>query len=276
MNFKTRLSHNNRILFVYGSGEVRQTNFIEVSYFGDSYVIAKTADGIFSTLLDLDGNVINENLRVVHRFQNGLLLTYDFYAKEYISSDKCRYNINYNVYSVFNADTRKAYTVNVIQSDNLLKAPIQNVLHNRPVVTAIKYFLKKPVYQFKDFIFTDIIDNQHILTGTILNIGTGNTQLNAFDHYYGRRIWSVVDIFAQTSYNGETELKNTCIASVIFKDAELVLSELVTMPDEPFIEDFTSGSTYNDAASEFRMYATWKKKSKWQQVLSGIFSLNHN
>lgn len=276
MNFKTRLSHNNRILFVYGNGEVKQTNFIEVTYFGDSYVIAKTADGIFSTLLDLDGNLINENLRVVHRFQNGLLLTYDFYAKEYVSSDKCRYSINYNVYSVFNADTRKAYTLNVIQSDNLLKTPTQSVIHNRPVVNAVKYFLKKPVYQFNDFIFTEIIDNQYVVTGTILNVGLGGKQQNAFDFYYGRKIWSIVDLFAQKPYNFETEVKDTVISSVIFKDAEIILSELVTMPDEPYIEDYNSGATYNDASSEFHMYTKWKKKNRWQQMLSGILSSNHN
>lgn len=278
MNFKTRLSYNNKISFLYDNGEVKHTNYTEISFYGDSYILAKTSDAVFYTLLDLNGNLIDNSLHIVHRFQNGLLLTYDFHAKEYVSSDKCRYTVNYNVYNVYNADTRRSYNVSIIQSDNLLTKQSRKSLQSKPSKITIKHFLNKPIYKFDDLIFTEIFDNQYIIAGTILNLvsTSDNNDRNVFDTYCNRKIWSVIDIFEQKEYDCETEIRRAYILNVAFEDANMALSTLVLMPEEPVAEDYPCGELFNDASSEFHMYLTWKKKSRWHQMISGLLSINNN
>lgn len=276
MNFKTRLSYNNRILFVYDNGEIKQTAFVEVAYYGDNYILAKGAEDTFYSLLDLDGNMAAGH-NVVHRFQNGLLLTYNFFSKDYVSSDKCRYSINYNLYNVLNFATGKSFTVNIIQSDNLLRKPAQDSLQDRPSKTVIKHFLNKPVYQFRDLIFSEILDNQFMITGTILNIHPNMLkQGNSFEMVQGRRIWSVVDVFEQKNLKEVTEHEGAVVANVTFNEAQAELSAIIGMPEEPFKEDFANIADFKDANAEFHMYTTWKKKNKWQSMFSNMLAFNNN
>ena len=177
MNFRTRLSYNNRLLFVYKDGHVKQTRFVEVSYFGDNYVLAKCSDSIFYTLLDLDGNELSEETHVVHRFQNGLLLTYNFFEKKYKSSDGISYVINYNVYKALNFDTGKSFVVNVIQSDNLLNTDESDFLKNKHWKVTVKEFLNKPVYCFKDFVFSELLDNQYLIVASYFDFNNAKKQL---------------------------------------------------------------------------------------------------
>lgn len=270
MNFKTRQAYNNRLLFVYGDGEVRQTGFTEVAFYGDNYLLAKGGDSLFYTILDLDGNEV-KGYDVVHRFENGLLLTYTAYDKEYVSSDKCHYTVNYNVYSVLNYATRKSYVINIIQSDSMFAQDNKGkVLHNKTRKTVIKDFLNKPVYSFGDFIFTEMIDSQYVLTGNVLSLSRKSQTIADFDLNKDKKIWSVIDILDQTGYNYETSMKASAMSSITFKDAELCLSELVTIPDQPVAEDYACSTIFSEAVTEYNLYSSWRSKSKWQKMMSNL------
>jgi len=72
MNFKTALSSTSELIFIYKSGKTRKTEFIEVSYYGDDYLLAKTQEDNYYCLLDLDGDKIENDYKVVYRFFNGV------------------------------------------------------------------------------------------------------------------------------------------------------------------------------------------------------------
>ena len=95
MNFSTRKMQNNKMLFVYSNGQTRETEFTEVEYHGDSYVLAREKGSVFYTMLDLNGNEGEKKVYVIHRFKNGRLLTYNTFEKRYVPSDGKPYFINY-------------------------------------------------------------------------------------------------------------------------------------------------------------------------------------
>jgi hypothetical protein len=281
MNFKTRLSYNNRVLFVYSNGEVKQTPFTEVSFFGDNYILAKSETDTFYSILDLDGNEKDDKLKVVHRFLNGLLLTYKPYRKSYNSSDSFEYFINYNVYSVLNYATGKRYTAGIIQSDEVKEETEIDVIHTKCVKTVIRYFLNKPLYCFKDFIFSEILDNQFILTGSMLmanplQIPAGIEGYPDFDMYKTRKIWSVVDIFGQKAHTLETDIILSTKSRITFKEAELELMGVMTMPEKPEKETCEENAIYKDLNTEYNTYRNWKKKNKWQLMISNVLSFARN
>jgi hypothetical protein len=262
---------------------VKQTRFVEVSYFGDNYVLAKCSDSVFYTLLDLDGNELSEEIHVVHRFQNGLLLTYNFFEKKYKSSDGISYVINYNVYKALNFDTGKSFVVNVIQSDNLLNSNENDFLKNKHWKVTVKEFLNKPIYCFKDFVFSELLDNQYLIVASYFDFniakasaekGTGTT-FN-FDVHKYKRIWGVVDIYNCKEYNDETDINDKILSKLTFNEAEYELAELMELPEKPILEDYKEKAVFNDVAAEFVMYNNWKKKNRWKSMLSGILSLNIN
>jgi hypothetical protein len=274
MNFKTRQSYNNRLLFVYENGEVKPTKFVEVAFYGDNYILAKSSDNLFYTLLDLDGNETGELVYVVHRFQNGLLLTYNFFTKQYVSSDLCTYAINYNVYSVLNFVTGKSYAVNVIQSDNLLTGKKYDILQDKTRKLAVKDFLNKPIYCFRDFIFSEILDNQYMIAGSLLNVSTAAASFD-FDLYRGKKIWSVVDLFTHKEHTAETHIDHV-VSGATFKEAELQLLEMVNLPEEPFTEDYEDKAVYNDLVADYNMHAAWKKTNRLKQIFTNMLTFNHN
>ncbi len=280
MNFKTRLSYNNRVLFVYENGEVRQTPFTEVSFFGDGYILAKSETDTFFSLLDLDGNEKEGAPKVVHRFQNGLLLIYKAFKKSYQSSDSFEYLINYNVYSVLNYDTGKQYTAGIIQSDEIKSETEISVIHTKCVKTVIRYFLNKPLYCFKDFVFSEILDNQYVLTGSILlanplHIAPGIEGYPDFDTYKNRKVWSVVDIFSQVVHTIQTDVAATTKYGLTFKDAELYLMEVMTMPERPEKVEHNE-AIFNDLNLEYNIYRDWRNKNKWHRMLNNVLSFVRN
>ena len=280
MNFKTRLSYNNRVLFVYDNGEVKHTPFTEVSYFGDSYIMAKRETDTFYTMLDLDGNEQDDLLKIIHRFQNGLLLIYKSYKKSYRSSDSYEYFINYNVYSVFNYDTGKQYTAGIVQSDEIKDDTEIDDIHTKSTKVIIKYFLNKPLYCFKDFIFSEILDSQYIVTASLLlanplQIHTLVEGHPDFDTYKARKIWSVVDMLSQVAHTIETDNSATTNNGLTFKDAELYLMEVMTMPERPE-KDAYAEAVYLDLNTEYNTYKNWKKKNRWHRMLNSVMSFARN
>lgn len=275
MNFRTRQSYNNRLLFVYGNGEVKQTGYIEVSYHGDNYVLAKNADDIFYTVLDLDGNETGKELNVIHRFQNGMLLTYGAFEKEYVSSDTYRYSVNYNYYSIHNYDTGKSAVISVVQSDNLLNIADNDALRSKCRKIAVKDFLNKPVYCFKDFIFSEIMDFQYIMVGSYFNLSSAKQPVFDFNTYKDKKIWGIVDISTPQMFNNETEVKGVSSRQT-FKEAELHLMAMLNEPEMPYAEDFSEETIYNDAKAEYNMYSNWRKKNRWQLLLSKVLPSTAN
>jgi hypothetical protein len=275
MNFRTRQSYNNRLVFVYPDGEVKQTEFIEVSFHGDDYVLAKNSDDIFYTILDLNGTEVKPGVNVVHRFQNGMLLTYSCFEKEYVSSDTYRYKVNYNVYSVLNHTTGKSTVLSVILSDNLLNVAEDEALRDKCRKTVVKDFLNKPVYRFKDLIFSEIIDYQYIITGTYVNLSAPGTHNFDFNSYKNRNMWNVSDISIPVPYNNETDIE-AVVSKVSFKEAELALMDLLQMQAEPYNEDFTDTNIYKDAAAEYTMYSRWRKKNQWQMMFAKMLPILFN
>ena len=280
MNFKTRLSYNNRVLFVYENGDVRQTPFTEVSFFGDNYILAKSETDTFYTILDLNGNVKENSPKIVHRFQNGLLLTYKSFKKSYQSSDSFEYFINYNVYSVLNCDTGKQYIAGIIQSDEIKEETEIDVIHTKSIKTVIRYFLNKPLYCFKDFIFSEILDNQYLMTGSILmanplQISPGIEGYPDFDTYKTRKIWSVVDILSQKMHTTETDIIASTKSRLTFKESEFNLMQIITMPERPE-KELCDEAVYEDLNAEYNIYKNWKKKNRWQLMLNNVMSFARN
>lgn len=280
MNFKTRLSYNNRVLFVYENGDVRQTPFTEVSYFGDNYILAKSETDTFYNILDLDGNHKDIEFKVVHRFLNGLLLIYKAHNKSYSSSDNFEYFINYNVYSILNYATGKQYVTGIIQSDEIKNETEIDIVHSKPVKTVLRYFLNKPLYCFKDFIFSEILDNQYIVTGSLLmanplQVNRGLEGYPDFDSYKSRKIWVLVDIFRQKAHTAETDIIATTNIGLTFKEAELELMAVMTMPERPE-KEVCGAAMYDDLNTEYNTYRNWKKKNRWQAILNNVMSFSRN
>lgn len=281
MNFKTRLSCNNRISFVYKNGEVKQTPFTEVIFSGDDYILAKSDSAIFYSVLDLDGNVTKDDLKVIHRFQNGLLLTYKPFQKTYSSSDGFGYHINYNVFSILNFSFLKSSTVAIIQADEIIEESVTEIFNAKCNKAVLCNFLNKPVYSFRDFIFSEILDNQYIITGNSLFANTikidkvPNGFLN-FDIYKSRKIWSVVNIFKQVSHTIETDIVETTVTGLSFKDAEINLMNMLSIPKLPNKEDYKDGKIYADLKNESVMYKTWKKKNKLHAMIKNVLSISIN
>ncbi len=276
MNFRTRQSYNNRLMFVGADGEVKQTGFIEVSYHGDDYVLAKNSDDIFYSVLDLNGNEVDNDIKVVHRFQNGMLLTYSSFLKEYTSSDTFKYKVNYNVYSILNYATGKSSVVSIVQSDNLLNVADNESLRSKCRKIAVKDFLNRPVYCFKDFIFSEIMDFQYIMVGSYFNLSSVKNNANFdFEAYKGKKIWGIVDISNPGYFNTDTEVDHVA-AGLTFKEAELKLMDLLHEPEKPFAEDFMHEKVYKDAEAEYNMYSTWRKKNRWQLLFSKVLPSSIN
>lgn len=276
MNFRTRQSYNNRLMFVCPNGEVKQTSFIEVSYHGDDYVLAKDGDDIFYTVLDLNGNEVNNDLKVVHRFQNGMLLTYSSFLKEYVSSDTYSYKVNYNVYSILNYATNKSSVISVVQSDSLLNIADNESLRSKCRKIAVKDFLNRPVYCFKDFVFSEIMDYQYIVVGSYFNLSSAKNQAGFdFESYKNRKMWGVVDISNPRLLTNATDVDHIA-SGLTFKEAELQLMDLLHEPEKPYSEDFMQENVYNDAQAEYNMYNTWRKKNRWQLLFSKVLPSSIN
>lgn len=277
MKFRTRMSYNNRLLFVYDDmGNVRQTKFVDVSYHGDNYVLAKTADSPFYTLLDLEGNERGEEVYVIHRFQNGLLLTYSNYSKKYLSSDGYRYSVNYNVYQVYNYDTGKFNHIHTMQSDNLLERSDAGAIKNKAAKITVKDFLNRPIFRFNDFVFSEVLDNQYLIAGSLLAMPGKADAVKSFDFelYSGKKMWGVVDIFNNKAFTPE-DVAGTNAIRLTFKEAEYKLSGLIEV-HEPNAEDFAEKAVYNDVSAEFSLVNKWKKKSRWQLMFANMMSFANN
>lgn len=277
MKFRTRMSYNNRLLFVYDEmGNVRQTKFVEVSYHGDNYVLAKTAESPFYTVLDVEGNEIQDDINVVHRFNSGLLLTYSTYSKDYLSSDGYKYAVNYNVYQVYNYDTGKFNHLHTMQSENLLEKHEDGALKNKVAKIAVKDFLNRPIYRFNDFVFSEVLDGRFLIAGTLISLSGKSGLAKSFDFelYSGKKMWGVIDIFAKGQFT-PAEVACTSAIRLTFKEAEFKLSGLLDVC-EPHAEDFSEKSVYNDVSAEFNLYNKWKKKSKWQLAFSAMFAFANN
>ncbi|MDV6170364.1 hypothetical protein R1T16_18155 [Flavobacterium sp. DG1-102-2] len=280
MNFKTRLSYNNRVIFVYKNGETKQTPFTEVSFFGDNYILAKSETNTFYTVLDLNGDQ-NDEHDIVHRFQNGLLLVYKPFAKKYKSSDNVEYSINYNVYSILNYDTGKQYIIGIIQSDEIKQEEEISIFGSKYSKTIIMHFLNKPLYCFKDFIFSEILDNQFVVTGSPLmanplQIAPGIEGYPDFDSYKDRKVWSVVDVFTQKSHAEQTDIINSTYSGLTFKETELKLMDVITMPELPETEVSLNGALYKDLKTQYNIFKSWKKKNKWQLMINNVLSFKRN
>ncbi len=283
MNFTTQMSSNNRLLLVDKLGETKETLFNDVSYFGDNYVLAKENENIFYTVLDLNGNIVDENLNAVHRFDNGLLLTYSSFIKNYKSSDGFSYAVNYNVYSIYNHDSRTSSVVSVIQSDPLSSVENRDILK----VETVKNFMNKTIYTFNDLIFSDMIDEQYMIIGSHFNLAAKKSAKNylnsLFSTFQNKKMWSILNIFDTPTYNGETSIDYAMLSGRVFKEIEYTLYTLIEFPDTK-ITDITFEKEKPQKIENLKSFnpvksmrnSIWKKKSKWQIMFTDLIDFSFN
>ncbi|PZR10340.1 MAG: hypothetical protein DI539_21305 [Flavobacterium psychrophilum] len=278
MNFATKLSYRKRISFIYNNGETISTPFTEVLHQGDDYILAKREINGFYSVLDLNGIEKDVTLKVLHRFKNGFLLTYRPYSKSYKSSDGVKYFVNYNIYSILDYSAGKYYTIGILQADQIKDLAELKVTYNKDVRGSVTSF-NNPLYHLKDFIFSEIFDNQYILTAKPLMVNpmsllskTGNTDL---DIYYAKRIWAAVDIF-QKDYLTELAVAGTNTADVTFEEAETELMNNIDFPESPDEKLDIDRLTNKNPDIEFIPYKSLKKKNKWQKILSSVVSFVHS
>lgn len=270
MNFSTKKIQNNKLLFVYRNGQAKETDFTEVEYYGDSYVLARTKDSVFYTLLDLYGNKARKDAFVVHRFDNGMLLTYSTFEKRYVPSDGQAYVINYNVYKVYNADTHKSYTINVVQSDSLISTGGHHAEAYK-VVKLEKKYLNKNMFCFNELIFSEIIDDKFILSAGIIPAPGKNIRQFDINRYVERKIWGVSDITSLLSFNGESDL-TVARKGINFSDAEACLFAVIDKDQEfKFYEDYTATESVEQSSYTARI-----RKSRWNNLLNRLIDFSDN
>lgn len=257
MNFKTALSSTSELIFIYKCGKTRKTEFTEVCYYGDDYLLAKTQGDIYYSLLDLDGDRIQNDYKIVYRFFNGLLLTHSTNQKAIESADKISYNINYNIYSVLNFDMDSICPINVFDREESLdviskEIPFQNLL---PVV--IRNYLNKPVLQFKEFIFSEIIGERYILCGNLSLLK--NSVALPFEELKNKKIWEVADVF---NFNRPKHLNgtNNIITGKVLKEIEVKLLQLIELNKKPI----TVGCKSDIDFSTF----CWTKNDWWKMTIT--------
>lgn len=268
MNFSTKTLQNNKLLFTYKNGQTRETDFTEVQYYGDSYVLARVKGSVFYTLLDLNGNEAEKKILVVHRFSNGMLLTYSTFEKRYVPSDGQVYVINYNVYKVLNAETRKSYTINVVQSDSLLSSN-GYVAEAYKVVPLQKRYLNKEVFCFNELIFSDMIEDRFVLTAGIIPTPGKNIKGFDFDRYAERKVWGVADITSVLSFNGETDV-TIARRGINFKDAEAQLFAVIDNDhDFMFFENYNAREDVQQSS-----FTAVSRKFRWNNLLNRLIDFN--
>ncbi|AXG74397.1 hypothetical protein DVK85_09190 [Flavobacterium arcticum] len=287
MNFTTQTSYNNKLLLVDKLGKTKETLFNNISHFGDNYVLAKEDENIFYTLLDLNGNIVNESLdeklNVIHRFDNGLLLTYSSFNKSYKSSDGFSYNVNYNVYAIYNHDTRKSSVVSIIQSDPLSSINNQKTLK----VEVVKNFMNKTIYTFNDLIFSEMINEQYMIIGSHFDLAAKKSMKNylnsLFETFQNKRMWDMINILDIPSYNGETSIDYALLSGRVFKEVEYTLYTLINFPDT-MISDITFEKEKSQKLEKRESFtpvksirnSVWKKKNKWQTMFTGLVDFSFN
>lgn len=267
MNFTTKKMHNNKMLFVYENGQAKETDFTEVKYFGDNYILAKETGSVFYTMLDLNGNETEKKMLVVHRFTNGMLLTYNAYEKRYISSDGQAYVINYNVYKVVNTETRKSYTINVVQTDSLISSG-EYVAEAYRVLPLEKKYLNKNMFCFNELIFSDIIDNKFVLTAGIIPAPGKNIAKFDFNKYIDRKVWGVADVDSLLSFNGHSDI-TVARKGITFNDAEKQLFAVIdTQQEFAFYENYDAVEEVENDAYSLRV-----RKSKLNNLINRMMNL---
>lgn len=281
MNFKTKKSADNRMVFVDKYDRSIETNFVDVSYNQDNYVLAKRDNSPFYAVLDLDGREADEELNVVHRFENGLLLTYKPFTKQYRSSDNYTYDVNYNVYAVYDYDTKQSGVVGIIQSDSVLEHK------TAPAVHKLKSFMGKIIYAFDNFIFSEIFGDGLLITATHFNFAgmlTSGKAGSIFDMYASKKIWNVADLALCTEFNEETSVENLLINNRIFKEVEYTLYTFVSYAGQSEVKKETehiseqriTTKTSENKASSFTPQSQKVRKNKWQMLFGGVVAFSFN
>lgn len=182
---------------------------------------------------------VSENLNqteftIIHRFKNGMYLTCTPFRKQYRSSDHFTYNINYNVYSLYNSADKTSTVVNIIQSDTVTD---NTITESSILVRKIGVFMDKPLYVFKDFIFSEIIDNNFIITGNHFSISKdfnkGNNSTAVLNKYKSKKVWNLTNINDTLIFKGQTCVseENAILTCRIFKEIEYTLYTLVSHPE---------------------------------------------
>ncbi|MGV3459129.1 MAG: hypothetical protein ACO1N9_01615 [Flavobacterium sp.] len=270
MNFSTKKLQNNKMLFVYQNGQARETDFTEVEYRGDNYVLAREKGSVFYTMLDLNGNEGEKKTLVVHRFHNGMLLTYSTFEKRYVPSDGQVYVINYNVYKVLNAETRRSYTINVVQSESLLSSD-GYVAEAYKVAKLEKSYLGKEMFCFNELIFSDMIDDKFILSAGIIPAPGKHIAKFDFNRYTERKVWGVADITSLISFNGETDI-TIARKGIAFKDAEAQLFAVIDSESEfKFYENY---AVKEDVVQS--PYSALSRKTRLSALLNRLLDLGEN
>jgi hypothetical protein len=270
MNFSTRKMQNNKMLFVYTNGQTRETEFTEVEYYGDSYVLAKEKGSLFYTLLDLNGNEGEKKVYVVYRFNNGKLLTYNAFAKRYVPSDGQHYVINYNVYKMYDADTRKSYTINVIQSDSLL-SDREDVAKGYKLEKFNNVYINKQMYRFNELIFSEVIEDKFVLNAGLIASPGKNADGFDLNKYIERKVWSIADVTSHESFNGDNDI-TVSRKGITFNEAE---EKLYAVVDNSCELKFNENYSDKDALAQ-SAYTSRARKSRWNNLLNRLIDFNEN
>lgn len=292
MNFRTTQSADNKIILVDRFGNKEETLYNNISYYGDNYVIAKQNDSIFYTILNLDGEVILQELNIIHRFNNGFLLTYSSFYKEYRSSDNFTYTVNYNKYAVYNHTTKTSRVISIIQSDRIADTTITNPLLK---IETIEYFINKPIYSFNDFIFSEIIDDQYIITGDHFDLlskkSKQQSKSSLFENYKGKKIWSILNVFdhkIQTEDMTSLSDDDTLLSRCSFRDVEyslfslMTFNETVTHTQQEQVsapvatKQISNPEATTQAVQPKTQNRIGKNRQRLQNMFSGILAFSNN
>lgn len=257
MNFKTALSSTGELIFIYKCGKTRKTEFIEVSYYGDDYLLAKTQRDVYYTLLDLEGDKLEKDYKIVYRFFNGLLLAHSTHQKVIESSDKLTYRINYNIYGVLNFDTDSISPINVFHSEDASEIIAQEKSFQTTEPVVIRNFLDKPLIQFKEFIFSEIIWERYILCCNLAQ--QKNAAALQFDAVKNKKIWEVADTFNVDNHLDIIDTNNIVTGKTL-KETEIKIVQLIKLQTKPSNDSF---KVNNDS----KLF-TWTKNDWWKSTIA--------
>lgn len=206
MNFKAQKSENNFFTFILSNGDKIETNFNEIAYNGDDYVLAKNDFSNYYSLLNLDGEIIFPELNFLFRFQDGKLLAFENHYYEKESRDGVDLSKNYNVYKVFDFNSEKNVCLFEIETRSSKGEDARMVSFspkkNGLIIKHLYKLFNKKIYSIGNVIFSDIFDDKWIIIADLGNIYFDKIQLEYKTHFVDmffdiikeKNIWSLVDI----------------------------------------------------------------------------------
>lgn len=264
MNFKVSKSEDYFFTFHYLDGKNIETNFNQLVYNGDNYVLAKNNFSNYFTLLDLNGESIHQEINVVNRFENGNLLIYEWFFDERESRDGNDISKTYHVYKIFDFDSKKTKTLFAI--DDIYFNPKAIFFNPRTDGLEVKHLFQlfgKKIYLIGNVIFSDIFDNEWIIIADLkyenfeqFDIDYRRPLINSFFYsIWDNKIWCLHNI-------NEPGISTSNHKSIKNLDYKQLLNQLTSLIKVPILSNPKSNFSFNKDSEEvknFEVISIYKK-----------------